>query len=210
MVLPNPTTLEVAMLHDELERRGITLHATDSGGLGAHPKSLLTESDKSRLMALKWDLLEALGFKGGVTPATPATPATQGGNADTYAESAGGTPGGILGATPAESLPPLVRRHLKEAGALGLGARWSREFGYISIHDPTAGEWHDLPTEAAPQWSRNEASKRKELRKKRGITRLLTQKEMEEIWKDEAALLWEKPAATTAHGILYEDYLEVD
>ena len=70
MVLPNPTTLEVAMLHDELERRGITLHATDSGGLGAHPKSLLTESDKSRLMALKWDLLEALGCKGGVTPAT--------------------------------------------------------------------------------------------------------------------------------------------
>src|SRR5215212_4929349 len=141
MVLPNPTTLEVAMLHDELERRGITLHATDSGGLGAHPKSLLTESDKSRLMALKWDLLEALGCKGGVTPATPATSATYQSNPDTYEESAGGRPGGRPSETPPESLPPLVQSHLKEAGALGLVARFSGELGYISIHDPTAGEW---------------------------------------------------------------------
>ena len=33
-----------------------------------------------------------------------------------------------------------------EAARLGLVATWSGEFGYVSLHDPTTGEWHDLNT----------------------------------------------------------------
>src|SRR5215212_9204083 len=37
-----------------------------------------------------------------------------------------------------------------EAEQLGLVATWSIQFGYISLHNPTSGEWHDLRTEDAP------------------------------------------------------------
>src|SRR5215218_962191 len=50
-----------------------------------------------------------------------------------------------------------------EAEALGLVAAWSVEFGFISVHDPTTGEWHDLHWKDAPGWARWEARKRKEL-----------------------------------------------
>src|SRR5215213_7625637 len=133
MSLPNPTTMEALLLYEELEKRGITVGATGDGALRVHPHSLLSDDDKERLKLHKGDLLEALGFKGGFSTATPATPATQGGNGDTYDESAGGTSGATLDDAPAESLPPLARRHLEEAGDLGLVARWSHEFGYISI-----------------------------------------------------------------------------
>ncbi len=50
-----------------------------------------------------------------------------------------------------------------EAEALGLVATWSVDFGFVSMHDPTSGEWHDLPTKEAPEWAAREARKRKEL-----------------------------------------------
>ncbi len=94
------------------------------------------------------------------------------------------------------------------ASELGLVAMWSREFGYISIHDPTAGEWYDLQTKDAPDWAVREARRRKELYKdgNRKAYRL-TAREMEDIWEKERVEMWEHPAVTD-RGIVYEDYLE--
>ena len=36
------------------------------------------------------------------------------------------------------------RRKLEEAVRRGLVIRWSREPGWISLHDPTTGEWHEV------------------------------------------------------------------
>jgi hypothetical protein len=73
-----------------------------------------------------------------------------------------------------------------EAEDLGLVAAWSVEFGFISVHDPTTGEWHDLHWKDAPGWARWEARKRKELygdgnRK----AHRLTSREIGEIWAAE-------------------------
>lgn len=74
----------------------------------------------------------------------------------------------------------------KSQGELGLIARWSREFGYISMHDPTTGEWHDVSWKDAPDWAKWEARKRKELYKggDRGAYWLMA-REMRIIWEDE-------------------------
>lgn len=70
-----------------------------------------------------------------------------------------------------------------EASALGLIASWSGEFGFISVHDPISGEWWDLHWKDAPDWSRWEARKRKELYRN-GDRRAhrLTSREIGEIW----------------------------
>lgn len=36
------------------------------------------------------------------------------------------------------------RRKLEEAGRRGLVIRWSREPGWIALHDPLTGEWHEV------------------------------------------------------------------
>ena len=36
------------------------------------------------------------------------------------------------------------RRRLEEAASRGLVIKWSRERGWISLHDPTTGEWHEV------------------------------------------------------------------
>ena len=121
------------------------------------------------------------------------------------------------GIPPPALLPRFVQRELERADALGLVARFSHEFGHISIHDPTTGEWHDLPSEEAPVWAKSEAFKRKELRKYHGVTRLLTRAELEEIYLQErereaAALadegIVEGTAAVDKHGNIYEDYIQ--
>jgi len=77
---------------------------------------------------------------------------------------------------------------LAEAHEFGLVATWSMEFGYVSIHDPTTGEWHDVPTKEAPDWAKREAFKRKELYRS-GNRRAyrLASREMEEILEIERA-----------------------
>jgi hypothetical protein len=79
--------------------------------------------------------------------------------------------------------PPFIQRELDRASELGLVAKWSRTFGYVSLHDPTSGEWHDVATEDAPPWARWEASKRKELWRS-GDRRAydLTASEMQGLW----------------------------
>jgi hypothetical protein len=56
-----------------------------------------------------------------------------------------------LRASLAEHKPSLLkileweRSKLEEADRRGFVAKWSRELGWISLHDPLTGEWHDWP-----------------------------------------------------------------
>lgn len=78
--------------------------------------------------------------------------------------------------------PKTPKTTRDKASTLGLIAMWSREFGYISLHDPTTGTWHDLRTGDAPDWAVREARKRRELRKAgNNKAYRLTSREMEEI-----------------------------
>ncbi len=36
------------------------------------------------------------------------------------------------------------RLRLEAADRRGLVVRWAREPGYVALHDPTAGEWHEV------------------------------------------------------------------
>jgi TubC N-terminal docking domain len=36
------------------------------------------------------------------------------------------------------------RRKLREADRRGLVIEWSKERGWIALHDPTTGEWHEV------------------------------------------------------------------
>ncbi|MDQ5827111.1 MAG: hypothetical protein M3441_23345 [Chloroflexota bacterium] len=95
---------------------------------------------------------------------------------------------------------------LKKAAHLGLVAKWSREFGYVSIHDPTTGEWHDVETKDAPDWAVGEAHKRKSLWKaedRRAFN--LTREQMEAIWEEE-----HPPSEATELGIVEEHPLEYE
>jgi hypothetical protein len=55
--------------------------------------------------------------------------------------------------TLAEHKPKLLkllkweRRKLEEADRRGLVIRWSEEPGWIKLHDPTDGSWHEVRTE---------------------------------------------------------------
>src|SRR5215212_6412302 len=74
-----------------------------------------------------------------------------------------------------------------EAERLGLIATWSALFGYVSMHDPTTGKWHDLQTKDAPAWAVGEARRRKE-QYRAGNRRAyrLTSSEIEELWRAES------------------------
>jgi hypothetical protein len=88
--------------------------------------------------------------------------------------------------------------------SLGLIASWSHEFGYVSLHDPTAGEWHDVAVKDAPAWALSEARKRKELYKAGDYRAYrLTSRQMEEIWQADQQV-------TEEEGIVEEYPLEED
>src|SRR5215210_6399761 len=44
------------------------------------------------------------------------------------------------------------RRKLEDADRRGLVIRFAREPGYLSVHDPTTGDWHELQTSGCPPW----------------------------------------------------------
>jgi hypothetical protein len=75
------------------------------------------------------------------------------------------TPGAAPPKREPAALSAFAWRKLEQASEMGLVAMWSRHQGYISIHDPTTGEWHDLRTEDAPDWAVGEARRRKRARK---------------------------------------------
>jgi hypothetical protein len=117
-----------------------------------------------------------------------------------------------------EDLPPSIarikERRAERAAETGLAARWSQEFGFIELHDPTTGERHDIPTKKAPAWAKWEAGKRKELRR-RGVAHMLTATELEELWEEEHPkdpfvddAFPDDRSAVTERGVVYKDYLE--
>jgi hypothetical protein len=59
------------------------------------------------------------------------------------------------------------RRKLEEAESRGLVIRFSREPGYLSVHDPTTGDWHELQASSCPPWMLEDAKAR---RRRRGGT----------------------------------------
>jgi hypothetical protein len=42
------------------------------------------------------------------------------------------------------------RRRLEEAASRGLVIKWAREPGYLSLHDPITGEWHEVRASDCP------------------------------------------------------------
>ncbi|MDP9484890.1 MAG: hypothetical protein M3Q49_03685 [Actinomycetota bacterium] len=77
-------------------------------------------------------------------------------------------------------------RRAQRAGEVGLVARWSKKFGFVSIHDPTTGEWHDVSWKVAPSWAKWEARKRKDLgRSGDGRAYDLPASGIREIWETE-------------------------
>jgi hypothetical protein len=95
----------------------------------------------------------------------------------------------VLGLPEPEPSPPEFvvaarERRARKGAEAGLTAKWSRMFGYISLHDPTTGERHDLAMQDAPAWSKWEARKRKALCKDGDRYAYgLTSAQMEEIWE---------------------------
>lgn len=94
-----------------------------------------------------------------------------------------------------DPVPPVLARvrarRLEKAGELGLVAKWAsykKAKGHVSVHDPTSGEWHEMPWKAAPSWARWEASKRSDLYKATDDGRAfdLTASEMRQIWEEHA------------------------
>ena len=59
------------------------------------------------------------------------------------------------------------RKRLEEADRRGLIIRWSKEPGYVSLHDPTTGEWYDLPISGCPPWVLDDARAHHRRRKER-------------------------------------------
>jgi hypothetical protein len=39
--------------------------------------------------------------------------------------------------------------------------KFSREPGYLSVHDPTTGDWHELPASCCPPWMLEDARARR-------------------------------------------------
>ncbi len=59
------------------------------------------------------------------------------------------------------------RRKLEDADRRGLVIRFAREPGYLSIHDPTTGDWHELQASNCPPWMLEDARAH---RRRRGRT----------------------------------------
>jgi hypothetical protein len=53
------------------------------------------------------------------------------------------------------------RLRLEEADRRGLVIKWATQPGYISIHDPTTGEWHEVAASGCPPWVLDDAKARR-------------------------------------------------
>ena len=53
------------------------------------------------------------------------------------------------------------RKKLEEADRRELVINWTRELGWISLHDPTTGEWHEVPSSGCPPCVVDEAKARR-------------------------------------------------
>jgi len=211
MSLPPPwatSSTEAAGFVEELKGRGVTLYATEEGKLRFRPRSALSTEEVERLKEHKAEILGLVGYRENLSsPIVLSSPSPF--EADIYEDSRGTIPGDD---TPETTVPQFVKkegeRRERSALELGLIARWARDRGYVSLHDPVTGEWCDVPFKQAPEWARNEAFKRKLLEKDKGIDRLLTRAEMEEIWQQDGTPVWGKAKEVTGRGVVWADYLE--
>ena len=205
------STAEARALLEELTGLGVAVHAGPDGSLRCKPKSAIGKERAERIRRNKPYLLEVLSANGTEknlsSPIVPSSPTRT--KPDTYRDSRGTIQGDD---TEEPIVPPFVKIRQEgirgEADRLGLIAAWSHEFGYVSLHDPSSGEWHDLPTAEAPEWTKREAFKRKELQKLGGVADLLTSAELEEVWEREK--MTADTRAISRRGLLYEDYIEGD
>jgi len=205
------STAEARALLEELSGLGIAVHAAPDVSLRCKPKCAIGKERAERIRRNKADVLEILSAndteKKLSSPIVLSSPTPT--NPDTYRDSEGDDKGDDTDKT---IVPPFVKTRQErirgEAGRLGLIAAWSHEFGYVSLHDPITGEWHDLPTAEAPDWAKREAFKRKELGKLGGVADLLTRAELEEVWEREK--ITADTRAISRRGLIYEDYIEVD
>jgi len=88
-------------------------------------------------------------------------------------------------------LNAIRERKRENASALGLVAKWAnykKAKRYVTIHDPTSGEWHDLPVKDAPTWAQWEATKRSAIYKRTGDYGAfdLNAQQMRVIWEEES------------------------
>ena len=49
------------------------------------------------------------------------------------------------------------RQMLEAAERIGLLIKWSKEPGYLALHDPTTGDWHEVLATECPPWVIEEA-----------------------------------------------------
>ena len=59
------------------------------------------------------------------------------------------------------------RRRLEEADRRGLVIKRAKEPGYLALHDPTTGEWHELAASTCPPWILEDARAHRRRRKER-------------------------------------------
>lgn len=55
----------------------------------------------------------------------------------------------------------VERRRLEEADRRGLVIKWAKERGWIALHDPTTGEWHEVRASECPPSVRETANRRR-------------------------------------------------
>ena len=102
------------------------------------------------------------------------------------AKNTDGGPKTSEGLKTSEEAKTRAAKNTTEASERGLVATWAATFGFVSIHDPTTGEWHDVQTKQAPDWALAEASTRKTLYKSGNRKAYsLNAPQMEEIWETE-------------------------
>lgn len=53
------------------------------------------------------------------------------------------------------------RRKLREADRRGLVIEWAKERGWIALHDPTTGEWHEVRAAECLPWVVDAANARR-------------------------------------------------
>jgi len=215
-------TLESQSLYEEFTGRGVTLYATDRGTLGYRSKSPLDENDIERLKEHKASLLNLVGRENIASPSVPCVPL--GDKADTYGDSEGTQRGD---AKDKGCVPLFVReeqeRLAQRASELGLVAKWSRDFGWVSVHDPTTGEWHEVTTKdgsySRPPWSNpwmlNECQLRKRLWKEgrrdafelsSAALKALAAREPSDTPVFDPGIV-DPHEQQTSDGLIYEDYL---
>jgi TubC N-terminal docking domain len=229
--LTEPTRTHAEVVAGEilatLQELGVTVKVTDGDKIRYKPRSAVDEELNSRIREHKPALVVLLKqtdveeklqtINSNKQLSQPSQLSQNSINTDTYSElgwdsswySSGDTvPPTVPNRT--SEVPGFLRAKGGRAAERGLVARYSREFGFISVHDPTTGEWHDIASKDAPDWAKNESRKRKELWKAgdRGAFNLSARK-VEAIFEGERPEMWEHPYQDD-RGVVYEDYADED